>query len=73
MRFITQAVVSLAAIAAVSDARPAPATHALHEKRLVQSNTWIKRDRVASDALLPIKIGLKQQNLHKGYDYLLDV
>jgi len=35
--------------------------------------TWIKRERVAGDAILPIKIGLKQQNLDKGYDWLMDV
>lgn len=63
----------ITALVAISEARPAPVSHVLHEKRHVPSQTWIKRDRVSSDALLPIKIGLKQQNLHKGYDYLLDV
>jgi len=63
----------IAALVAITETRPAPHSHALHEKRHVPSQTWIKRDRVSSDALLPIKIGLKQQNLHKGYDYLLDV
>jgi len=63
----------IAVLAAISETRPAPVSHNLHEKRHIPSQTWIKRDRVSSDALLPIKIGLKQQNLHKGYDYLLDV
>jgi len=63
----------LVALAAIAEARPAPVSHVLHERRHVPSQTWIKRDRVAGDALLPIKVGLKQQNLHKGYDYLLDV
>jgi tripeptidyl-peptidase-1 len=45
----------------------------LHEKRERPSRAWIKRDRVLPSAILPIKIGLKQQNLENGYDYLMDV
>lgn len=52
---------------------PRDPVHQLHEKRSLPSRAWTKRDRVSSDAILPMKIGLKQQNLHRGYDYLLDV
>jgi tripeptidyl-peptidase-1 len=45
----------------------------LHERRDVPSRAWIKRDRVLPSAHLPVKIGLKQQNLDKGYGYLMDV
>lgn len=73
MKLVPQTIVAIAALAALTDARPAPAGHVLHEKRHVASQSWIKRDRVAADAILPIKIGLKQQNLHKGEEYLMDV
>jgi tripeptidyl-peptidase-1 len=45
----------------------------LHEKREYPSRAWNKRDRVLPSAILPMKIGLKQQNLEKGYGYLTDV
>ena len=45
----------------------------VHEKREVPAQAWVKRGAVAPDALLPMKIGLKQQNLHLGYEYLMDV
>ena len=55
------------------DAKPLQSRYDAHEKREVPSRAWVKRDPVARNALLPMKIGLKQQNLHLGYDYLLDV
>jgi tripeptidyl-peptidase-1 len=73
MKFTQHAVACVVALAALTDARPSPSTHAVHEKRDGALRTWIKRDRVASDAILPIKIGLKQENLHRGYDHLMDV
>ena len=58
---------------ALVDAKPLQSHFNAHEKRDVHSKQWLQRDRVARDGLLPMKIGLKQQNLHRGYDYLLDV
>lgn len=43
----------------------------LHEKR--SNPVQYKRERVQSDAILPIRIALSQSNLAYGYDYLLDV
>lgn len=59
--------------AALSGAVPAPIKHVLHEKREQQSYDWVKGDRVESDAMLPVRIGLTQNNLEKGYEYLMDV
>lgn len=61
------------AIAALAGAAPAPIKHVLHEKRDRQSLDWVKGARVERDAVLPIRIGLTQNNLEKGYDLLMDV
>lgn len=61
------------ALAALAGAVPAPIKHVLHEKRDRQSIDWVKGARVERDAVLPIRIGLTQNNLEKGYDLLMDV
>lgn len=61
------------AIAALSEAAPAPIKHVLHEKRERHGLDWVKGDRVEGDAVLPVRIGLSQNNLDKGYDLLMDV
>ncbi|KAI9641697.1 hypothetical protein NHQ30_009553 [Ciborinia camelliae] len=45
----------------------------LHEKRHAPRMQWMKRDRIASTTLLPVRIGLAQGNLEKGHDFLMDV
>jgi tripeptidyl-peptidase-1 len=64
---------AILAAAALSGAAPAPVKHVLHEKREERSLDWVKGDRVESNAILPVRIGLTQNNLEKGYDYLMDV
>ena len=49
----------------------APAGHVLHEKRGGVVN--YPRRRVDSEAVIPVRIGLKQSNLESGYDRLMDV
>lgn len=68
-----KALVCLPAFAALTAAIAVPANHVLHEKRHSHSPFWTKRDRVAADAVLPMRIGLKQSNLDKLYDHLMDV
>lgn len=46
-------------------------SHVLHEKREVSLTH--KRERIDGDAIIPIRIGLKQSNLHTGYDRLMEV
>jgi tripeptidyl-peptidase I len=46
---------------------------AVHERRQAPHREWIKRDRISPRAKLPVRIGLKQRNLEKGYDFLMDV
>jgi len=63
----------VAAIAAFSDAAPAPVKHVLHEARQMPTSDWVKGARIEGSAVLPMRIGLTQTNLEKGYDYLMEV
>lgn len=45
----------------------------IHEKRDTNSPRWIKREAVNPSTKVPVRIALKQSNLDKGMDYLLDV
>lgn len=61
------------AIVAVTGAVPAPIKHVLHEKRERHSYDWVKGARVERDAVLPVRIGLTQNNLENGDEYLMEV
>lgn len=64
----------VAAFAALCAAAPlVPGTHVVHEKRMTLPPAWVQGNRVEKSALLPVRVGLKQQNLHKGPGYLYDV
>jgi tripeptidyl-peptidase I len=66
-------VVAVAAIAAVSSAAPASIRHVMHEKRQTPSSDWVKVARIEGSAILPMRIGLTQSNLHTGHDLLMEV
>jgi len=65
--------VAVAAIAALSNAAPAPIKHVQHEKRQTPSSDWVKVARIEGTAILPMRIGLTQSNLDKGHDLLMEV
>ena len=65
-------ILTIAGLAALSHAA-VPVSHAVQEKRHVVPNKWAKRGRIEGEELLPMRIGLKQNNLHKGYDMLMDM
>ncbi|KOS19866.1 Tripeptidyl-peptidase sed1 [Escovopsis weberi] len=44
-----------------------------HEKRDASHPRWIKRGSLDPNTKVPVRIALKQQNLEKGLDYLLEV
>ncbi|KAH7369691.1 protease S8 tripeptidyl peptidase-like protein I [Rhexocercosporidium sp. MPI-PUGE-AT-0058] len=60
-------------LAALCNAAPSPIKHVLHEERAVESRDWVRGARLEKSAIVPMKIGLTQTNLHLGYDYLMDV
>ncbi|RDW60726.1 hypothetical protein BP6252_12109 [Coleophoma cylindrospora] len=71
--FILRSAVVAAAVATFANAAPSAFRHVVHEKREVESKDWVKGARIESDAIIPMRIGLTQTNLDKGYDYLMEV
>jgi tripeptidyl-peptidase I len=61
----------LASTALIAGALSVSTSHVLHEKRSVSLPH--KRHRVDGDAIVPIRIGLRQSNLHTGYERLMEV
>lgn len=61
----------LAALASSTLATPISSKHVVHEKREVYAIT--RGDRVDANAVIPIRIALKQTNLEHGYDVVMDV
>lgn len=69
-----KAVVLLSALAALASAAVnVPDTHIVHEKRDTSNPRWVKRHRVSSRAVLPVRIGLAQSNLDRVHDYVREV
>ena len=64
----------LGAFAATVLALPASVPHVVHEKRSTTS-VWSKIPNVKPDSrtTLPVRIGLKQSNLDRGHDVLMDI
>lgn len=48
-------------------------THVVHEKRHALPIAWTKHERAPKDTVLPVRIGLKQQNLEHSDRYLDDI
>jgi len=56
------------------EAVPTPEpVYALHEKRTSIPRLWSRGERVSRDAILPVRIGLAQNNLEYGEAHLMDV
>jgi tripeptidyl-peptidase-1 len=59
-------------LTACAAALPSALRHTiLHERR--QHGEYSSKVRIHKDAILPLRIGLSQQNLHLGYELLMDV
>ncbi|KAK4502733.1 hypothetical protein PRZ48_006159 [Zasmidium cellare] len=61
---------TLTAVAFAATASAAP--RVVHERRHVPLKSYAS-ERVAPEAIIPIRIGLKQSNLESGYDRLMEV
>lgn len=72
LKMLVRQVCVALAIAALSGAVPAPVKHVLHEKRSEHVD-WVKGERIKRDSVLPVRIGLTQNNLEKGDEYLMAV
>lgn len=65
---------SILGLALVAAAVPAPTSHVVHEKRTwTPSAKWVNVGRVEPTHDVVVRIGLKQQNLDRGHEYLMDV
>lgn len=62
-----------AALAATAFASPIGISHSLHEKRSVVPRGWEKKDVLDRRAVLPMRVGLSQRNLDKGWQWLEEV
>jgi tripeptidyl-peptidase-1 len=73
VKMLVLSIASLLALTATVQSAAVPQTHAIHEKRDIISTQWIKRQKLGSLDVLPIRIGLRQKNLHRGHEFLMDV
>lgn len=54
--------------------REVPSSHILHERHMPHwDRYWSKRDKLDSEMILPMRIGLKQSNLEAGHAKLMDM
>ena len=61
------------ALAAAVTASPLGVPHAVHEKRSELPYGWAKREVLDRRAILPMKVGLTQSNMDKGWEWLSEV
>lgn len=64
----------LVALVASAAAVPTKSPSIVHEKReLFHASQHRKLQPVSKDAVLPVRIGLTQSNLDRGYDHLMEM
>ncbi|KAI7181527.1 hypothetical protein D0869_10313 [Hortaea werneckii] len=64
--------VALSALVALASGAAVPETHVVHERRDgLGDGRWTKRDRASG--VLPMRIGLTQQNLGNAHEHLMDI
>jgi tripeptidyl-peptidase-1 len=62
------------AVASPLKRREVPDSHRLHERHLSHwSERWVKRSKVPSTAMLPMRVGLRQSNLDAGRERLYEM
>lgn len=61
-----QSFTALVALAASVQALSTPKQYVSHEKRVAPLKKWINRGGVSSEAILPMRIGLRQPNIDNG-------
>ncbi|KAI6877055.1 hypothetical protein KC334_g17847, partial [Hortaea werneckii] len=70
MHFLSS--VALSALVALASGAAVPETHVVHERRDgLGDGRWTKRDRASG--VLPMRIGLTQQNLGNAHEHLMDI
>ena len=64
---------ALLALLYVAVAYPKATSDVVHEKRELTHPRWIRRSRIPLSVTFPMRIGLTQRNLDKGFDFIMDV
>jgi tripeptidyl-peptidase I len=64
---------TLVALISLVLAEPQLSRSVVHEKRSAIPNGWTRLERHASDAIMPMRFGLRQRNLDRIEEFLLDV
>ena len=52
---------------------PTPNDYVVHERRAVLPPSWSVEKRLDKASILPMRIGLRQSNLDRGHDLLMEV
>jgi tripeptidyl-peptidase I len=64
---------AFAALVSLAFAEPQLSRSVIHEKRFASPPGWTIIERHASDAIMPLRFGLRQRNLDRIEEFLLDV
>lgn len=65
---------TIVTVFSLAHAAPSASTWAIHERRQLGHPAWEARSsEVDGRTIIPLSIGLTQQNLGKGHDFLMDV
>lgn len=70
---LVKSLAAVIALAAPCFSSPLANTHAVHEKRDSLPHGWVRRDAVHKRDILPMRIALAQNNIHKSHDWLMEV
>lgn len=73
MRFPNSILIVIFVISSVLALPKTKGSFVLHEKRGAPPHRWTKRSRAFPGELLPIRIGLTQNNLHRAEELIYDV
>lgn len=70
----TSTLLRLISLVAIGCAAPSSSDrYVVHEKRNILPSGFVSRERLSPEVRIPLRIGLKQRNLHLASEYLDDV
>ncbi|KAH8994045.1 subtilisin-like protein [Lactarius akahatsu] len=72
MRGILQ-VLAICSVALAAPSQLERGNHVVHERRTIEPIGWVQSHRADADDIIPMRVGMKQQNLHMLEDLLMDV
>ncbi len=73
MRFLFLCLLAISGCSLVAAAPSRRASYVMHEKRAAEPVDWHKTRRLEAHRVLPLRIGLTQQNIHELEELLMSV